>query len=302
MPLVTSADYNVSATLPRSSVDSVYLLIQSDLAYARSVLKPAYPSAGHMRPNLYTALALSSRVCLYRQQWDSAALMAGRLISDGVYTLEQDPNHVFLEGSTEAIWQLPANGSYNQTAEAAGFVPSYSAPNYTVTSFLLNAFEPGDLRSTDWVGTAVIHNYSTNTDVTYRFPFKYKNKNVFGSTTEDYMIFRLGEQYLVLAEALAHQNKLTEALDNLNRLRTRAGLSGSTATTQTDILAAIMHERQTELFCEWGHRWYDLKRTGAIDDVMKTEKPGLWQPYAALYPIPRQETQYNPLLQQNPGY
>jgi starch-binding outer membrane protein, SusD/RagB family len=302
MPLVTAIDYNINAVLPRSSVDSVYSLIQSDLAYARSVLSPAYPSAGHLRPNLYTALALSARVYLYRQQWDSAALMAGQVIASGIYQLEQDPNNVFLDGSNEAIWQLPATGTNSQTAEAAGFIPFYSPPGYSVTNFLLNAFEPGDLRRTDWIHSAAVYNYSTRTTITYTFPYKYKNRSSSASTTEDYMIFRLGEQYLILAEAQAHLNKLTDAVNNLNQVRTRASLSGTSASSQTDILAAVLHERQTELFCEWGHRWYDLKRTGAIANVMNTEKPGLWQPFAALYPVPKGEIQANPLLQQNTGY
>src|SRR5258708_18165704 len=301
VPLVTGTDYNINGTLPRASVDSVYSLILSDLAYARDVLTPAYPSAGRLRPNLYPAVALSARVYLYRQQWDSAALMAGQVIASGIYHLEQNPNNVFVDGSGEAIWQLPASSTYNQTAEAAGFVPLYSAPGYIVTNFLLNAFEPGDLRRKDWINSAVIRNYTTNTNVTYIFPYKYKNRKP-QNPVEDYMVFRLGEQYLILAEAQPQLNNLTDAASSLTQVRTRAGLSGTSAFSQTDILAAVLHERQTELFCEWGHRWYDLKRTGAIASVMNTEKPGLWQPYAALYPVPKPEIQANPFLTQNIGY
>jgi hypothetical protein len=66
-------------------------------------------------------------------------------------------------------------------------------------------------------------------------------------------------------------------------------------------LASITHERQTELFCEWGHRWLDLKRTGQAGAVLAPIK-SQWTPDAQLYPIPQQELTVDPNLTQNPGY
>ena len=85
----------------------------------------------------------------------------------------------------------------------------------------------------------------------------------------------------------------------------RAGLPETTPTTQREIEEAILHERKVELFTEWGHRWLDLKRTGAMDSVMTRvagEKGTTWQPYFKLFPIPQYEIQQNPNLVQNPGY
>ena len=62
-----------------------------------------------------------------------------------------------------------------------------------------------------------------------------------------------------------------------------------------------MHERQVELFCEWGNRWYDLKRTGTAKAVLSTKKTG-YSANAALYPLPQIQIQLNNLLIQNPGY
>lgn len=300
LPIITSTDYLENAIIGRSSVDSVYMLIQSDLADARAVLQPAYPSAGHMRPNLYTAEALSAKVYLYRQQWDSAALMANDVITKGGYSLETDLNNVFLDGSVEAIWQLPANGSYYLTSEANSFVSSYGGkPGFALQDFQLNAFETDDQRKVNWVSSINV------TGVDYFYAYKYKAKTVYdGLPTEAYMIFRLAEQYLILAEAQAHKGQLTDAVGNIDIVRTRAGLAGSTVdvSSQDDVLAAIMHERQTELFCEWGSRWFDLKRTGTANTVLGAEKPNIWQPYAALYPIPKIEIQNNYRLAQNDGY
>ena len=298
VPVVTSSNYMANAVLPRAPVDTVYALIQSDLADARTLLPAAYAYSDRARPNLYVAEALSAKVYLYRQDWVNAAAMATQVINSGMYSLLSDLNGVFLDGSNEAIWQLPAAGAYNQTAEGAVFNPPSWAPTpaFSFTTFQQNAFETGDLRLQNWVQTVVVNGQ------TYSYPYKYKNKNNPAATTEDYMFLRLSEQYLILAEAEAEQNQLTAALTNLNVVRTRAGLAGSTASNQTDVLSAIMHERQTELFCEWGNRWYDLKRTGTIDQVLGAEKPGIWQSYAALYPVPKTELQNNPFLVQNTGY
>ncbi|HSZ34873.1 MAG TPA: RagB/SusD family nutrient uptake outer membrane protein, partial [Puia sp.] len=64
---------------------------------------------------------------------------------------------------------------------------------------------------------------------------------------------------------------------------------------------AIMHERQEEFFAEWGHRWFDLKRTGTINTELSVEKSG-WQPTDSLYPIPQVQIQNDPNTTQNPGY
>jgi hypothetical protein len=115
------------------------------------------------------------------------------------------------------------------------------------------------------------------------------------------MVLRLGEQYLIHAEAAAELGNLGTALSDLNTVRARAGLGASTASTQADLLTAIMHERQVELFTEWGNRWFDLNRTGTAGAVLNAEKGG-FQSYMALYPVPFSQIEVNTLLTQNPGY
>lgn len=303
VPLVLSTDYNVTKSLPRASVDSVYSQLISDLTDAKNLLTANYPSAGRARPNLYTAEALLARVYLYHGQWQNAETEASNVINSGLYSLNTDLSTVFLDGSNEAIWQLPCNppNSFGQTTEAGLFVPyaPFIVPQYSLTPDLLNAFETGDQRKQQWTGMNTID--ENGTSVNYYYPYKYKNTTAGATPAEDYMIIRLAELYLIRAEAFAHENKTTEALADLNLIRQRAGLLPSTAVTQADILTAILHERQTELFCEWGNRWYDLKRTGTINTVLGAEKTG-WDEHYALYPVPLPEMQSNPFLKQNPGY
>lgn len=225
--------------------------------------------------------------------------MATLVINSGLYDLVL-PNQTFLDGSREAIWQVPNLDPYSQTAEAYLFMPYANniVPSYIFVNNLKNAFEINDKRLATWTGTNVV------AGVSYTYPAKYKNLSNTDFPVEDYMIFRIAEQYLIRAEALANQDLLTGAtgaIADINRIRNRAGLGPTAAATKTDVLDAIARERQTELFCEWGHRWYDLKRTGKATAVLSPIKPN-WAATDMLYPIPANEIKTNQSLVQNPGY
>lgn len=313
VPLVLTSDYKVNAFLPRSSVDEVYSQILKDLTEAKQDLPPDYPSTGRVRPNLYTVEAFLAKVYLYRKQWQAAADAASQVIGkSSMFKLETNLDNVFLEGSEEAIWQLPLGHSAGSgtNMEAMNFLPNgvETFPTYPLTSNLLNAFESGDLRRQKWVGTAVVPGSPDS-----YYPYKYKNIFYDSSpTVENFMIFRLAEQYLIRAEARMHLGDIAGGIADLNFLRAR---SRSLATTgipdplpdldetmsETEALKALMKERQTELFTEWGSRWFDLKRTGNADAVLSVAKLG-WIPDAALYPVPQYQRQLNPFLGQNPGY
>ena len=71
--------------------------------------------------------------------------------------------------------------------------------------------------------------------------------------------------------------------------------------TKEECLAAVEQERRIELFSEWGHRFYDLKRTGRAYAVLGAIKP-MWESTDTVYPIPQNEINANPFLTQNEGY
>lgn len=113
-------------------------------------------------------------------------------------------------------------------------------------------------------------------------------------------LLRLDEQYLIRAEARAQQNKVKEALNDLNLIRKRAGLLELNLIDKNSLLSAIEHERRVELFCEWGHRFFDLKRNGHLD-YLSGVKPN-WKKTSEVLPIPQYELLNNSNLIQNPGY
>ena len=311
VPLVTTTDYLVNNTIHRTPRAQVYQQIIQDLKDAQANLSDNFvdlaglTTTERIRPNKGAATALLARVYLYIGDWVNAEAQATAVLSNTVnYTLVTDLTQVFLKNSTEAIWQLqPVNPIYN-TFDAYYFVllgaPGTSQNPVAISSNLQSSFESGDNRMANWIG-----NKTVNT-TTYYYPNKYKIYLKNQPLKEYLMVLRLAEQYLIRAEARAQQNNPTGAVSDLNVIRNRAGLANyAEATDQASLMTAILHERQVELFTEWGHRWFDLKRTGLIDRVMSSvtpQKGGTWSPNWALFPLPLSETQVNPDLAQNPGY
>lgn len=311
IPIVTGTDYTINNKLPRSSSQEVYKFIVDDLLAAQQLLTNEYLSAANLptsekiRPNKAAATALLARVYLYLNDWKNAGLQATALINNTGYGLPP-LNAVFLKNSQEAIWQL-ASASPVFTNTMDGFyytlkmAPGISNHN-SMTDWLFNAFEAGDARKTGWVGSL------TAGGTTYRFASKYKNSERSSAVTEYFMVFRLAEQYLIRAEALAQQGIAT-AVDDLDKIRNRAGLGNyNGAMDKASLLKAIQHERQVELFTEWGHRWFDLKRTGALNALMAGTtgitalKGGQWNLNDTILPLPLTEVTINPRLGQNKGY
>jgi hypothetical protein len=249
-----------------------------------------------------------ARVYLYLQDWANAEAEASKIISNSIFDLEPDPGKVFLSKSSEAILQLQPGMNQN-TMDANNYVlaldPAFYASNIPIAlrPGFTSLFEAGDIRPAKWIGQLTVPARSAMPAITYNYPFKYKAMS--GPATEYVMVFRLAELYLVRSEARAQLGNLSGAKDDLDKLRNRAGLGSITITTRQAMLDAIAHERQVELFTEWGHRWFDLKRTGTIDAVMaaaSVQKGSVWNTHAKLFPIPQSEIQANPNLTQNPGY
>jgi hypothetical protein len=235
---------------------------------------------------------------MHTQDWVKAEELSTQVINSTTYSLVGDLNGVFLKNSQEAIWQLqPVNPVYNTWEGSATITSATANPTYLLTSHLYNSFESGDNRKTAWVGSKVIGGQP------YFFPLKYKIQGGnSGPVTEYYMILRLAEQYLIRAEARARQNNIAGAQADLNKIRNRAGLSNTAASDLTSMLSAVESERRIELMVEWGHRWFDLKRTNRATAVLSVIKGATWSANDTLWPIPTPQINLNPKLTQNPGY
>lgn len=321
IPLVLTTDFNKTANLPRSSQTDVYTQIIQDLKDAQTALSENYVSAGQrIRPNKWAATALLARAYLYTGDYNNASVQAGSLIGHTeLYHLEANLNDVFLTTSNEAIWQLQQNTSIpnlgNATPEGSYWLPNPlhtgRPPVAFLTGQLVNAFEPGDKRRVDWIDSTDYMPAPGTPSSTYYFPYKYKtgtyNYTLGGTASEYYMVLRLAELYLIHAEAAANGGPGGDnaAIADINAIRNRAGLTNLPANlSNEDLKTAIAKEWQTEFFCEWGHRWFNLKRTKQAHDILSSIP--LKQPwkgdYQLLYPIPTQEIVNDHYLSQTPGY
>ncbi len=298
VPLVLTTDYRVNAAMGRTSADVIYAQVISDLNSSKSLLGKTSPTGTASRPNLWAPAAMLSRVYLYRKDWANAGRMADSVITKSGLQLETSLDNIYLNTSKEAIWQLapvqPANAS-----EGGIFIPvtATAKPTYVITAGLLAAFEAGDKRKTSWTAQRTV------SGVTYTYPYKYKVR-IATAKTEYNTVLRLAEQYLIRAEAKAMQNDLAGAVADVDIIRQKhGGFTGILAVpaSQAATIDLILKERRIEYFAEWGHRWFDLKRTGKVDAVIGGQKPS-WKSTAALYPIPFSQLQRNPNLTPNPGY
>lgn len=300
VPLITTTDYIKNKVEARSSIDLVFKQIETDLIEAQNFIPLNYVTADRLRPNRLTATALLSKVYLYQKKWTESETAASEIINSGIYNLETDINKIFLATSKEAIWKMRSVYTGIETWEGYFILPGSPTiiPKYIITDSLLNVFDSTDQRKLNWMDSNVVGG------VTYYYPFKYKlGYDGLDNPFEHYVVFRLAEQYLIRAEARAQQNRLIEAGGDLNLIRNRAGLQSlQSSLDQAQVIAAVEKERRIELFCEWGNRWFDLKRWNKANDVLAITKAGYWQSTDALFPIPQVEIERNPTLSQNQGY
>jgi hypothetical protein len=156
-----------------------------------------------------------------------------------------------------------------------------------------------------YVGSDTNTNIARHTTKWYQFD----PTDEFGfAMLKDITLMRLGETYLLLAEAQFRQNKLAEAATTLTTLRARANAPAVTAGQVS--LNFILDERARELLAEENRRM-TLMRTGTLVTralALNSNSPlnaisGLTNKHLLL-PIPLSEINLNKdaVLEQNPDY
>ncbi len=128
--------------------------------------------------------------------------------------------------------------------------------------------------------------------------------------SDNRMVFRLADVYLMAAECENELNGPDNAYQYIHPIRQRAYATQAewelVGLSQQEFREAMYDERKWELAAE-AHRRYDLIRWGILLDVVQNLEFRFWQPnvnirpYHVLLPIPLQELQLNPnLLESDP--
>ena len=200
-----------------------------------------------------------------------------------------------------------------------------SAGTYKITLFLDKPDHTYSIEFTSFDSRSLFHTTGQQKDIDDISEFtngyavaKWSNKTSDGQNGSnlvhvdtDFPMFRLGDAYLMYAEAVLRGGggSMSTASSLINELRARAygGPSGNISEGELS-LDFILDERCRELLWE-GHRRTDLVRFGKF-----TSGDYLWQwkggvrdgvassPNYDIFPIPSADIGANPTLEQNPGY
>jgi hypothetical protein len=304
--------------IPRNSVEEVYNFIISDLTSAAEILPQSYPASELGRVTKGAALGLLSKVYLYKKDWQKAYDTSSQVIAMG-YDLDPDFNHLFRpagEFGKESVFEVncdcapPFKGS--QYAEVQGVRDQFGWGFFTPSNALENAFESGDIRKEltilrngettpegDLIAMGDAQSVTTYNQKVY-VPKALNNSACGYGSIQNIRILRFAEILLINAEAANELGNTSTATTNLNKVRKRAQLGITTATTQGALRTAIWHERRVELALE-GDRFVDLVRTGQAATVLASY--GFKAGKNEVFPIPFDAvTESAGVLTQNPGY
>ena len=336
VPLVTKEIATVADAYQygRAPVADVYTQIELDLNEADTdVNLPAkYTAAGDLgRVTKPAVKALLGKVYLTQNKFTDAVNKLGQFITlydNTTHSLLANYSDIFLttnEVNAEIIFAVrytKGNSPSTGSPFTNYFAASTSNAGGVGTGYLFNTFRKDFIDTISTQPAADKRIAASFTTVTATSWTTKKFADIAAQDLDadpDWIVLRYADVLLMYAEALNEQNagNVATAVPFVNRVRTRAGLSGTallaTTITQDQLRLAIEKERRIELNME-GHRWFDLVRTGRALAVMNnhftkyaiklnSSSPVVQiQAYQLLFPIPISEINTNPILTQNTGY
>ena len=351
IPLVTENDPIGGPPPQQSTRTEIYNFIVTELNAIRDSLPPAgtapdantygratAPAADMLLAELY----LNSQAYTGTPHWTEALNAAQSVITSGYYSLDPSYRHLFQADnntSPEIIFAITQDGKRTQTYGGVTFLAHASCGgSMSNSSYGINGcwwglrikpqadsfYAAGDHRPAYFYRTGQTVAVTSIGDFTKGIAApKFQNVTSTGAPPSDsafvdtdFPMFRLGEAYLIYAEAVLRGGGGTraQALAYVNALRQRAygGTSGDITDPELT-LDFILAERGRELLWE-AHRRTDLVRYGLFtggtylwawkgQNPNGTNSAGIATPaHLSLYPLPASELIANPNLQQNPGY
>ena len=322
VPLVKTVPVTAEELNPvRTSKADIYNFIEADLMEAAAVLPPSYPSEEIGRATKGAALVMLAKVKMYEQKWAEVSALCDQVIAMP-YSLATDFNGIFRiagENSGESIFEVQSNafgndcGTYSQYSEVQAVRNQFGWGFNVPTQSLYDAFDPADSRRD---ATIMRRGESTSEGdfITNTAPNPLYNKKVYVPSSvpnpcgwgygrdQNRRILRLGEIYLIKAEAANELNDTTMAKTFLNAIRNRAGLPSIDAQSQAIMRQSIWKERHMELAME-DDRFFDLVRQGNAGTVLRAQGKQFVDGKNELFPIPQNQiTLSGNKLTQNPNY
>jgi len=317
----------------------IYAFIEQDLEFAlRNLPKNTeYAAADVGRATQGAAAGLLAKVSLYQEKWSRALSLTDSIINGSVGNHSLVPDYATIwrevgENSPESLFEIQSKGTIptagvQQYSEVQGLrgatfnVPSsdvFSGWGFnTPSEDLDNAYEPGDVRRNATImhvgdvlfdGVEILS--AENPRHNYKAYVSRLQESFSGSAVvnKNVRLLRMGEIYLINAEAANELGQTAKALSSVNAIRARArgGVSGVvpdlTTADQGALRQAIWKERRLELAMEHD-RFFDLVRTGQAGPVLRAHGKNFVEGKHERFPIPQTEIDASGgRLIQNPNY
>jgi hypothetical protein len=333
VPLVLVYDQN--ARPARDTQETVYKQIKADLDSAAFFLAEVPGQVRAQKPTLDAVKALYARYYLDVKEYAKAAEYATDLIESGTYALATTAKEFLAEyvddNGTEPIMQMFASlneapASLNNYTRLTQTGNEYVyTPYFLPSGKLIDTYDEGDLRLANWFKDAGESSYpiyvsgSSHSNPDVKVFTKFEGNSSYNSVgvpqgQQAIKPFRIGEMYLIAAEALYEGGNTTDALEVLQALQTARGAE----LTENLTPKAIQDEWFKETVGE-GQRTWCLKRWGvgfsaryyqpaAFEEHLLASGPNYADKsmdagdYHLTLPIPNYEMQINKNLKQNEGY
>lgn len=244
----------VTSGTARTVLANVYIN-QKKWAEAEQVLRPVVTSGQYKLMPTY-ALAFSDNTA---NKNNLESVFEVQYI-EGAAGLQGNFLYQFMPRPISAAELQPITGTSNpQNIDGEG--------NNIPTPDIIAAYEPGDLRKDVSIGYVFLAGaFQDPKTLPYIKKFA-KTHSQHNNHGHNFPIYRYAEVLLFMAEVLNEQGKTAEAIPFLNEVRTRAGLSATTASGQAGVREAIFMERRVELAFE-NKRWFDIQRTDRIEEII----------------------------------
>lgn len=317
-PQNTSQAINVGL----SSVNNVYAQIEKDLTEAIPALPASYTTEKG-RVTQGAAYALLAKAQLYEKKYGDCLSSISQLENLKQYDLVKDYSNLFKPGAEDSVEVIFGLRYVNNTTVSLGnnlnvmFSPAieggyyFDAPtqNY-VDAFTEKTTDGADDPRLDasigrdgklWFNNSTFS--SSWSEATGYLVKKYDESMKSGvaksQSTVPYHAIRYADILLMKAEALNEAggtDAVSKAATEVNKVRARAHLAATSASTQASMRTVIRNERRKELGFEF-HRFFDLMRWGkdAAEAALGTDFK--WVEPRFYFPIPQTEIDANTALQ-----
>lgn len=341
LPLVET--YDVNGLPSRSTLAKTFSWIKTNLDKAKQYFEAIEVNSNDVI-NVNACYSLEARIALWMKDWAKAAEASEKLTTSNKYQLVTPTQQSFddmwhHDSSTEDILslyiskpdELPGNfGLYIHPLQDEQDEQKV-APTWLPSKWVVDLYDDTDLRKSVYFSKKTVKLGDTETpDIWCIFKFSgnpeysnitdHKSWGVIPSNILKPKVFRLAEQYMILAEAKYHMGDETAAKTALNALRKSRGLAEVNSTGEA-LLTDIENERMREFAFE-GFYFFDLKRWGKPmhrhDPQTNSAGESPFLAYADnafeytvqptdfrwVWPIPLNDMQTNSNLagQQNPGW